>query len=188
MKKIQSLYKRDYEGTKQVYDEIVEGSEWVFTDDTAYATVKHDGTSCMIKDKKIYKRYDVKKGRKVPEGAIPCEESANEHTGHWPHWVECDRENNSDKWHFDALDRANNIGLSHIDGTYELCGPKVNGNKQKHINHCLISHSSEVIPLKFNSFTDIKDWLCITDIEGIVWHNSNGDMVKIKRKDFGFNW
>lgn len=29
MKKVISLFKRDYEGTRQVYDEIVAGAEWV---------------------------------------------------------------------------------------------------------------------------------------------------------------
>ena len=54
MKKIQSLYKRNYEGNRQVYDEVIEGSEWVFTDGTAIATVKWDGTSCMVKDNELY--------------------------------------------------------------------------------------------------------------------------------------
>lgn len=184
MKKIQSLYKRDYEGTRQVYDEIVEGSEWVFTDSSAIATVKHDGTSCMVKDGEIYKRYDVKKGRKVPEGSIPCEDKPNKHTGHWPHWVKCDREDKADKWHFQAFDLYTDL----CDGTYELCGPKVNGNKENLHSHRLIKHGIEVIGLEFSSFEEIKKWLEVTDVEGIVWHNDSGKMVKIKRKDFGFKW
>ena len=184
MKKIQSLYKRDYEGTRQVYDEVVEGSEWVFTDKMALPTVKYDGTSCMVKGDKIYKRYDVKKGRSVPEGAIPCEEKANKHTGHWPHWVECDRDNKSDMWHFDAFD----IYKSLKNGTYELCGPKVNGNKHLLGGHILIEHGANVINRTFKSFDQIKLFLMDNEIEGIVWHSLDGEMVKIKRKDFGFKW
>ena len=36
------------------------------------------------------------------------------------------------------------------------------------------------------NFEGIKKYLKDKDIEGIVWHRDNGDMVKIKKKDFGF--
>ncbi|MEM9527428.1 MAG: hypothetical protein AAGA31_12510, partial [Bacteroidota bacterium] len=103
MKKIKSLFVRDYEGNRQVIDEIVPGSEWV-AQGQGVATRKWDGTSVAVITGELYKRYDVKKGRSVPEGAIPCEESPNTHTGHWPHWIKCDRDNPSDKYHFEAWD------------------------------------------------------------------------------------
>ena len=71
MKKIPSLFKRDYgEGQRLVYDEIVPGTEWVVAGE-GVATRKFDGTCCMIKDGEIYRRYDLKKGRTRPEGFIP---------------------------------------------------------------------------------------------------------------------
>ena len=60
MKKIPSLFKRDYEGARFVYDEVVPGCEWVL-DGEGVATVKYDGTSCMVRDGVLYKRYDYKK-------------------------------------------------------------------------------------------------------------------------------
>lgn len=184
MKKIKSLFERDYEGNRQVIDKVVEGSEWVQRGE-GIATRKWDGTSCLIKGDILYKRYDVKKGRSVPEGAIPCEPAPNEHTGHWPHWVECDRNNPADKYFFEAFD----VDVYLQDGTYELCGPKVNGNKDDWSSHVLAKHGSvEFKPSPPTSFNELKEWLSENEIEGIVWHHPDGRMVKIKRKDFGLKW
>lgn len=180
MKKIASLFKRDYEGNRQVLNEIVEGSEWVAKGE-GIATVKYDGTACMIKNGELYKRYDVKKGRSVPEGAIPCEPHANEHTGHFPHWLKVG-EGNEDKW----FREVNVTELA--DGTYELIGEKVNGNKEKVIGHELVKHGAFVLNGVPRSYEGIKSYLSGIEMEGVVWHHPDGRMVKIKKKDFGFNW
>jgi hypothetical protein len=50
MKKIPSLFKREY-GSKArlVYDEIVPGTEWAHAGE-GVATCKIDGTSCLVRD------------------------------------------------------------------------------------------------------------------------------------------
>ena len=72
MKKIKSLFKRDYgSGTRLVYNEVVEDSEWVLNGEGT-PTRKFDGSCCAIIDGEIYKRYDAKKGKKFilyPEAA-----------------------------------------------------------------------------------------------------------------------
>ena len=181
MKKIPSLFKRDYEGNRQVYDEVVEGSEWVVNGEGA-ATVKWDGTSCMVQDSIMYKRYDVKKGRAVPEDAIPCEPSANDHTGHWPHWVKIG-EGPEDKWHREGFNDDH-----YNDGTYELIGPKVQKGKYDVDNHSLRKHGEIVLSDFPRTFESIKAYLAVTPMEGVVWHHPDGRMVKIKRKDFGLSW
>ena len=184
MKKIQSLFKRDYEGTRQVYDEIVPGSEWVVNGE-GQATRKWDGTSCAVINGDLYKRYDVKKGRSVPHGAIACESAPNEHTGHWPHWVKCDRSKPEDKYHWIAFDALE----SRADFTYELVGPKINGNRDGFSDHILMPHGlrlfSEEPP---RDYEGLKNWLSRHKVEGIVWHHPDGRMVKIKKKDFGLKW
>ncbi len=185
MKKIKSLFVRDYEGNRQVTPEVVEGSEWVLNGE-GQAYRKWDGTSCMIKDGEIYKRYDAKKGKTPPAGAIPCEEKPNEHTGHWPHWVKCEKSNKADKWHIETFERNQELA----NGTYELIGPKINGNRENREKHYLLRHNHGLNKLNFSpkSFEDVREFLSTNIIEGVVWHHKDGRMVKIKRKDFGFPW
>ena len=177
MKKIPSLFKRDYDGNRLVYDEIVEECDWVLKGEGT-ATKKYNGTAAMIRDGILYKRYDVKNDRKVPANAIPCEEKPNEHTRHWPHWLPVDKNKHEDKYFIEAF----NKGLS--DGTYELCGPKIQSNPEKFDSHTLILHGIITYNCPRN-FEGIKNWLKDRDIEGIVWHHQDGRMCKIKKKDFG---
>ena len=182
MKKIKSLFKRDYEGNRQVYDECVEGSEWVLKGE-GIATLKIDGTSCLVQDGKLYKRYDAKKGKTPPEGFMPSQEP-DPHTKHHPGWVPVSADNPADKWHCEAF--ANFEGE---DGTYELIGPKVQGNLYNLDKHELVRHGIKTFDEEPpRSFAELKKWFETHDIEGIVWHRDNGDMVKIKRRDFGFKW
>lgn len=188
MKKIPSLFKRDYDNTRLAYDEVTEGCEWVMNGE-GIPTIKWDGTSCAIIDGEIYKRYDAKHGKTPPEGAIPCEPERNEHTGHWPHWVKCDIDSKSDKYHFEGLNNYKEANKGQIeDGTYELIGPKVNGNKHLFGIHQLLKHGDMHLDLKELSFEYIKRWCGNREIEGIVWHHPDGRMCKVKRKDFGFKW
>src|SRR5688572_26623752 len=125
MKKISTLYKKNPENLGRVIDEINPENEWVFTDEGVRATRKFDGTACAIINGYLYKRYDVKKGRPVPPDAIPCQEP-DEITGHWPHWVRCDTNKPEDKYFWEAYS-----GYTYSDGTYELCGEKIQGNPEK---------------------------------------------------------
>jgi len=179
MKKISTLYKKDPERLSRVSNEINPENSWVFSN--VYATRKYDGTASAIIDGEVYKRYDVKKGREVPVGAIPCQEP-DEITGHHPHWVKCSREDNSDRYHLEAMD--NNPGLA--DGTYELCGPKVQGNPEKLAKHTLVKHGADRLEIKDLSFDGLREYLTTEDIEGIVFHEIDGDrMCKIRKSDFG---
>ena len=183
MQKIISLFKRDYEGTRLVYDELVPGSEWVQAGE-GVATVKWDGTSCMVKDGVLYRRYDAKQGKTPPQGFIPTQD-ADPVTGHWPGWVACQRKNPADRWHFEAFD-ASSGGL---EGTYELVGPKVQGNPYGFALHRLILHGDTQLPAAPRSFNAIKAYFETNPAyEGIVWHHPDGRMVKVKRKDMGLPW
>ena len=90
MKKIPTLFKRifDERHRKHITPEVTPGLEWVL-EGRGIATVKYDGTCCALMDGKFYRRYDAKKGKTPPAGAIPCCDP-DPITGHWPHWLECD--------------------------------------------------------------------------------------------------
>lgn len=182
MKKIISLFKRNYDGNRQVYDEVVEGAEWVINGE-GKATVKIDGTSCLVQDGKLYKRYDAKKGKTPPEGFIPAQEP-DQITKHYPGWLAVDSSKAEDKWHVQAFEN-----FSGEDGTYELIGEKVQGNLYNITGHQLVKHGDwEFDDEPPRTFAELKQWFETHDVEGVVWHRENGDMVKIKRRDFGIKW
>ena len=82
MKKIPTLFERVFENHKKigVLPNVVPGMEWVLSGE-GIATEKMDGSCCAIIDGIFYKRYDAKRGKKPPVGAIPCCEP-DEITGH----------------------------------------------------------------------------------------------------------
>lgn len=180
MKKIISLFKRDYEGNRQVFDEVVEGAEWVLQGE-GVATQKFDGTCAMIRGGLAYKRYDAKRGKTPPAGWEQAQDP-DPVTGHWPGWLPVG-DGPPDQWFREALTVDYYKGLK--DGTYELCGPKVQGNPEQHPVHCFIKHGVIEFSDAPRTFVALKDWLTSRDIEGIVWHHPDGRMVKIKKRDFG---
>lgn len=179
MKKISTLFKKDPNNLGRVINEVNPENLWVLNGE-GVATRKFDGSASAIINGKLYKRYDVKKGRSVPDGAIPCQE-ADVITGHHPHWVKCDPTKKEDSYFFQAF---SDIPLKE-DGTYELCGEKVQGNPEGITGHQLIKHGKEVLFGFEYSFDGIRDFLRKTDIEGIVFHHPDGRMCKIRKKDFG---
>ena len=191
MKKIISLFKRDYGGNRQVYDEVVPGAEWVISGE-GIATIQYDGTCCMVRNGKLYKREDYKP---EPEGWEPAEPEPNQHTGYWPGWLPVG-DGPEDKWHREAFCLTIENGVTTLeDGTYELVGPKVQGDpyglKAHHLwRHGEIIYRDQLVTIDKapRDFNGLCQWLKGNPVEGIVWHHPDGRMVKIKRRDFGISW
>ena len=182
MKKIPTLFKRTYENHKIVgiTDEITPGCEEAFKH--GIATLKMDGSCCAVIDGELYKRYDAKKGRKPPEGAIPCCDP-DPVTGHWPHWVKVDPNNPSDKWFMEAYNNCDPLN----DGTYEAIGPHFQGNPYDLGRDELLKHGNLRLNVKRN-FEDVKKYLEEHEDEGIVFWLNGEPVCKIKRTDFGLPW
>lgn len=185
MKKMSTLFKKDPTNLGRVIEEINPENEWAFIE--GIPTRKFDGTSCAVINGELYKRYDAKVNKKgvkkpIPEGAIECQ-NPDEKSGHHPHWILCDRNNPADKYHYEAFDSMIQIN----DGTYELCGKKIQGNPEKINGHKMIKHGIEILSLEDDSFNYIREYLKSNDIEGIVFHHRKDDrMCKIRKSDFGF--
>lgn len=187
MKKIPTLFKRVFydHSVIDIVPVIREGCEEAFLN--GIATVKIDGACCAIIDGKFYKRYDAKKGRKPPEGAIPCSDP-DPVTGHWPHWVEIDKNNPSDKWFVVALlNTETQHGRALIDGTYEAVGPHFRGNPYKLRNDYLVIHGGIVVDVQ-RDFESVSNWLNEHEEEGLVFWLDGEPVCKIKRTDFGYDW
>lgn len=200
MKKIPTLFERVFENRRiiDVLPNITPGCEEAFLHGDA--TIKFDGSCCAIIDGVLYKRYDAKKGKKPPEGAIPCCDP-DPVTGHWPHWVKVDENNPSDKWFVEALKNYNYIWKEHWDdevpprfpspapdGTYEAAGLHFNGNPYNRNYDTLIPHGTERIHGLNRDFESVKEFLRNAKMEGIVFWLDDVPVCKIKRTDFGFEW
>jgi hypothetical protein len=177
MQKMKTVFVID-RATRRATDEVQ--VQWVM-DGEGKATIKHDGTSCMIKDGKLFKRFDAKHGKTAPDGWVPCEPAPDPVTGHWPGWLPVDMADPSCRWHAEAFD----AGLP--DGTFELVGPKVQGNPHGLTRHELWQHGSvEVVVGRTKDA--IVAWLLANHQEGLVFHHPDGRMAKVRRKDFGIKW
>lgn len=186
MRKIPTLFKRVFENHKKVgiVQNITPGMEWVLAGE-GVATEKLDGSCCAIIDGIFYKRYDAKRGKTPPAGAIPCCEP-DKVTGHWPHWVKVDLDDRGDMWHIAAYQNSNGAELP--DGTYEVIGPHFRNNPYGFEEDVLVKHGEHVLEDVPRSFEGIREYLEKNYIEGIVFWKDGEPRCKIKRSDFGFKW
>ncbi len=175
MKKIISLFQRNYDGDRLVRDEIVPGAEWV-TNGEGTATRKFDGTCCLVRGGKFFKRHEVKAGKRPPPNFEPAND-VDENTGKQQGWVPVG-DGHEDQWHREAFTGTE------TDGTYELVGPKVQGNPEDFERHTLIPHGQHPVDAP-RTFVLLKEWFMSMPIEGVVWWHPDGRLVKIKAKDFG---
>jgi len=170
-------------------DEINPASEWIFTE-PAIATIKRDGTNITVmSDGSVWARRAVKKGKVAPPNFILAETDSI--TGH-SFGVEPMNQSSFKKFILEAL---KNFEGELTEGTFELVGPRVQGNPENFEKHMLIPHGTEIateIPnmLEINKeeahsvlkeiFTDFKN----RGIEGVVWAGAEGKRVKLRVKDF----
>lgn len=202
MKKIPTLFKREFEGHNIVrtLPEVTEGMEWVLEGE-GIATGKWDGSCCAIINGKFYLRYDAKNGKPVPDNAIKCQEEPDPITGHLPCWIPYDENNKGHKWFYVAYCNTINIPcdpnvmkkIDHIptnmlpDGTYEAVGKHFNGNMYNFEDDFLVRHGMNVLFVP-RTYEGIRDYLKDHFIEGIVFWKDGEPKCKIKRTDFGFEW
>lgn len=211
MNKTPSLFARNFDlpGNPLTTD-FSPGTEWVL-DGIGEPTRKYDGTCVMLDNAgKWWARREVKPGKNPPPNFQPVEEDdvtlklmgwePIEQTGFVKYLKEA----------LDTIATMNGETLLTYDrpGTYELCGPKINGNPEGYLEHVLIYHKDAeklrvTQPLmeqelrnvlfsvvystraKFDVVKSTVTWLNEkAGWEGIVWHHPNGEYVKIKARDF----
>lgn len=210
MKKIPTLFERVYENHKivDILPNVTQGMEWVLQG-KGVATLKVDGSCCAIINGEFYKRYDAKRGKPIPEGAIKCQEEPDPITGHLPCWVKVDENKPEDKWFIEAYKttiesgkiETTNGGLASgkisehrefvypklQDGTYEAIGVHFQGNPYNLRCDTIVKHGAITINVE-RTFDGIKKYLSEHYIEGIVFWLDGEPRCKIKRSDFGFDW
>lgn len=187
MKKIPTIFERDWDGDRsRVLDRPTPGCEWVF-EGFGVPTRKFDGTCVMFDGTRWWARREVREGKDTPENFVPL--STDEETGKTIGWEPIGQSPFA-KFAAEAIERLESdnsiLRQETLVGTYELIGPKVQGNPEKVDRHQLVFHASATeVVLAGRSFDAIKAVLETAGVEGIVFHNADGRMAKIKARDFG---
>lgn len=204
MKKIPTVFKRDPDNMANVTEEVHPDCQWVL-DGEGIATRKYDGTCCYLDENmKWWQRREVKPGKQAPEGFVQVD--YDHETGKKVGWVPFDTQGYLHPLS-DALDVSDIaatmsrkvpdifndvIALASANmkpGTYELCGPKINGNPEGYQKHHLICHDDAQWIRPFNTtYEGLRETVLTlakhSGFEGIVWHHSDGRMAKLKARDF----
>ncbi len=183
MKKIISVFQRDYEGDRLIRDELVPGAEWVLNGE-GVATIKMDGACTMVHDGVLYKRYDAKLGKIPPDGFVPAQDP-DPLTGHYPGWLMVGQ-GSEDKWFRAAWANSNSV-VPLADGTYEAIGPHFQGNAECVEFDRLVRHGSSTVACTDRTYEGIRRFLKTLNIEGLVFHHPDGRMAKVKKKDYGLH-
>lgn len=194
MRKMPTLFVRDWNSTpKHVTREVNPECRWAYTDPGVRALRKYDGTCVAYllgpDGPAWWSRREVKPGKTAPAGFAPI--STDSETGKTIGW-EPIAQSAFAKWHAEAL--ANAI-IGHQGepswpiGTYELVGPKINGNPENEDGHQLIHHEgAEEVFVHLGDFDIVREQLislwAVFGCEGVVWRHPDGRLAKLKAKDF----
>lgn len=173
MKKIPTLFLRDAD--RHLTPNVHPDCQWVL-DGEGVPTLKLDGTCCLVRDGKLYKRRELRPGDPAPTRFELAD--SDPITGKRVGWMPVD---DMDRWHIEAWVRNPDLA----DGTYELIGPKVQGNPDRLDRHELISHDALTInkPVPRSLGGLILYFSQNRNIEGIVWHHPDGRRAKLKLRD-----
>ncbi|WP_433330047.1 RNA ligase 1 family protein [Spirillospora sp. CA-294931] len=185
MRKMPTIFVRDWENDpSRVTRQPNPDCAWVF-DGEGIPTRKHDGTCIGFADGRWWARREVKPGKTPPPGfeLLQVDERTGKRTG----WVPVEQSSFA-RYHAEALNPATPgpglaVAPDWAPGTYELIGPKINGNPERQERHVLIQHGSQELANVPLDYDGLAVWLHSHPYEGIVWHHPDGRMAKLKRRD-----
>ncbi len=191
MRKIPTLFVRDENDRRHVTDRTDPACEWVFTDRGVTGTRKYDGTCVMLDEQgRWWARREIKPGKEAPPYFVEADHDQT--TGKTVGWEPIGHCGYS-RWHAEALAEADaNVEDPWTDwkpGTYELIGPKINGNPERYEHHWLIRHQDAEVCMSGAITADgvverVRELHRADGQEGIVFHHPDGRMAKIKARDF----
>jgi hypothetical protein len=185
MRKIKTIFDRDWQGNGAVLNQYVEGFDPSALSG-AKATEKLDGTNIRITVRnktvvRVEKRRNPDKIQKFKGITEP--------------WYVDASESSEDKWIMDAVKNTDFSNIPDGEWSGEALGTNIQGNPLNLTNNRVVFFTLGQAPTFEDVPTDyegLKAWLPAQKskygndcgIEGIVWHCENGDMYKIKVKDF----
>lgn len=184
MRKIKTLFDRNWEGDRKCIDRIIIDR---FDLLDAVATEKLDGTNVRIT---VRNHIAVRAEKRRNPSAIQKVKGVID-----PWYVDASEHDPQDKYIYDGIKNTDFSIIPDGEHSGELLGVNIQGNPLNLTNNHIVffflgqAPVFEGVPTYFEA---LKDWLpkqkskygnnC--GIEGIVWHCKNGNMYKIKNKDF----
>jgi len=190
MQKIKTIFKRDWSGNRKgkVIPEYIDGFDPEILKD-AVATEKLDGTNVRVTVRNHHVvRVEKRRNPTKEQKAMGIEE---------PWYVDAHEDDPADKWIFEAVRNTDFSNVPDGEWSGEAVGPKIQGNPLNLDKHVVVLFTLGQAPVFENvpiDYEGLKEWLpkqkskfgndC--GIEGIVWHCKNGEMYKIKVKDFDY--
>ena len=186
MKKIKTIFDRDWEGNRGVIDKFI-NDYGLLSLPTTKATEKIDGTNVRI----TVRNHTVVRAEKRRNP-----DKIQKHKGITEPWyVDAGEFDPQDKYIFDGINHTDLTKVPDGEWSGELVGKNIQGNPLNLINNMIVFFSLGQVPVFENvpiDYKGLKEWLpkqkskvgynC--GIEGIVWHCEDGTMYKIKCKDF----
>ena len=189
MKKIKTIFERNWEGDRTVIDKYIPEitSEVLAYDKTIKATEKLDGMNVRI----TVRNHTVVRAEKRRNP-----DKIQKHKGiEEPWYVDAYEAEPGDKYIFDGIKNTDCSQIPDGEWSGELVGKNIQGNPLNLDKNIVVFFSLGQAPVFDDvptTYGELKEWLpkqksklgndC--GIEGIVWHCGNGEMFKIKIKDF----
>ncbi|WP_029924033.1 RNA ligase 1 family protein [Nocardia otitidiscaviarum] len=185
MKKIPTLFVRDPNNMARVLPEVHPKCDWV-TAGEGVATAKLDGVCTMLDGEGgWWARREIKPGKAEPANFIEVDHDPV--TGKRTGWEPIGQSSFA-KLHRQALEATPEV--VYVSDSYELVGPKVNGNPHGYSEHTLVRHGSIVLPGIPTDFDGLRALFAGwreslgRPYEGVVWHHPDGRRAKLKVRDF----
>jgi hypothetical protein len=183
MKKIVTIFDRNWDGDKTVIDSFLVDRDILLD---AVATEKLDGMNV---------RVTIRNGTAVRLEKRRNPDKIQKHKGIIEPWYIDTAICAEDKWLNDALSHTDLSQLPDGEFSGEAIGLNIQGNPLNLDGNRIVFFSLGQAPIFENvptSYEELKAWLPAQKskygnncgIEGIVWHLPNGEMFKIKTKDF----
>lgn len=187
MRKIRTIFERAQGG--KVIDLAAPGVSLLALahDKTVKATEKLDGTNVRIT---VRNHTMIRAEKRRNPDKIQKQKGIIE-----PWYVDADPYSPQDKYIYDGISHTDFSIVEDGEHSGELLGPDIQGNPLNLPHNRILFFNLGQAPVFENvptGYNELREWLKAqkskygTDcgIEGIVWHFENGEMYKIKTKDF----
>lgn len=199
MQKLPMLFKRSG-GKGYAAEEINPAAQWV-TEIPTIPVRKWDGTCMMFDGEQWFSRRQV--GFECRLDGIPNPDfipvEYDENTRKTFGWEPVEKSSFIKLWRLAIEEKPYHCTLFDCDddyepGTYELIGPKVNGNPENLSQHRLMSHKESPIVANISVFepheltyNNLYNAFMSIPFEGVVFYSQDGRMAKLRRKDFDYS-